>query len=118
MLRVPAWKSALWPHEYDLMSSSVGSWRSWRQRGEALGVGMATGYGRKRQWLLLLVDGFVGGGVGLSSESVGGDGDCTGGLWRPRWLLPCWIGGHPERLGVGWGAEGELGGPGGLGEID
>ena len=80
MLRVPAWKSALWPHEYDLMSSSVGSWSSWRQRGEALGVGMDTGYGRRRQWLSLMVDDLVGGGVGLScSGSVGGDGDCTGG---------------------------------------
>ena len=100
MLRVPAWKSALWPHEYDLMSSSVGSWRSWRQRGEALGVGMATGYGRKRQWLLLLMDGFVGGGVGLSSESVGGDGDCTGGSVASSVVVAV----------LDWGASGETGG--------
>ena len=50
MLRVPAWKSVVWPHDYDLMSNSVGSWISCRQRGEALGLGMDTGYGRRRHW--------------------------------------------------------------------
>ena len=101
MLRVPAWKSALWPHEYDLMSSSVGSWRSWHQRGEALGVGMDTGYGLKRQWLLLVVDGIVGGGVGLScSESVGGDGDCTVGSVASSVVVAV----------SDWGPSGETGG--------
>ena len=41
-----------------------------------------------------------------------------GGLWCLQLLLPCWIEGHLERLGVGLGVEGELGGLGGLGEID
>jgi len=101
MLRVPAWKSALWPHEYDLMSSSVGSWRSWRQRGEAFGVGMDTGYGLKRQWLLLVVDGIVGGGVGLScSEPVGGDGDCTVGSVASSVVVAV----------SDWGPSGETGG--------
>jgi hypothetical protein len=101
MLRVPAWKSALWPHEYDLMSSSVGSWRSWRHRGEALGVGMDTGYGLKRQWLLLVVGGIVGGDVGLScAESVGGDGDCTVGSVVSSVVVAV----------SDWGASGETGG--------
>ena len=49
MLRVPAWKSASHPHENDWISSSAGSWMSCCQRGDALEVGMFTGYGRVRQ---------------------------------------------------------------------
>ena len=41
-----------------------------------------------------------------------------GGLWCLLLLLPCWVGSHRERLGVGLGVEGEMGGLGGLGEID
>ena len=43
MLRVPAWKSVGWPHEYDLMSNSVGAWMSCCQRGEELLLGVITG---------------------------------------------------------------------------
>ena len=47
-------------------------------------MGMDTGYGRKRQWLSLLVDDIVEGGVVLScSGSVGDDGVCTGGSVVP-----------------------------------
>ena len=43
MLRVPAWKSASCPLEYDLISSSEGSWMRCCQRGDALELGMVTG---------------------------------------------------------------------------
>jgi len=80
MLRVPAWKSVVWPHEYDLMSNSVGSWMSCCQRGEALGLGMDTGYGRRRHWSSPSVEDCGDDGVVLPcSGSVGDDGICAGG---------------------------------------
>ena len=80
MLRLPTWKSVVWLHENDLMSSSVGSWMSCRQRGEALGLEMDTGYGRKRQWSSPSVEDSGDDGVVLPcSGSVGDDGICTGG---------------------------------------
>jgi hypothetical protein len=78
MLRVPAWKSVGWPHEYDLMSNSVGSWMSCCQRGEALELGMDTGYGRKRQWSSPSAEGSGDDGVVPCSGS-GDDGFCTEG---------------------------------------
>ena len=83
MLRVPAWKSVSIPHEYDLMSSSVGSWMSCCHRGDALELGRATGYGRMRQpCSLASVDGWLG-GVGLrgvtSGEAGVAGGDVGGG---------------------------------------
>ena len=79
MLRVPAWKSVGWPHEYDLMSNSVGSWMSCCQRGEALELGMDTGYGRKRQWSSPSVEVCGDDGVVLSCSRSGDDGICTEG---------------------------------------
>ena len=71
ILRVPAWKSVVWPHEYDLMSNSVGSWVSCRQRGEALKLGMDAGYIRKRQWSSLSVEDSGDGGVVLPCSGSG-----------------------------------------------
>jgi hypothetical protein len=79
MLRVPAWKSVVCPHEYDLMSNSVGSWMSCCQRGEALELGMDTGYGRKRQWSSPAVGVCGDDGVVLSCSRSGDDGICTEG---------------------------------------
>ena len=79
MLRVPAWKSVVWPHEYDLMSNSVGFWMSCCQRGEALELGMDTGYGRKRQWSSPSVEDSGDDGVVLPFSGSVGDGICTEG---------------------------------------
>ena len=77
MLRVPAWKSVVWPHEYDLMSNFVGSWMSCCQLREALELGMDTGYGRKRQWSSPSVENSGGDGVVLPCSGSGDDGICT-----------------------------------------
>ena len=77
MLRVPAWKSVVWPHEYDLMSNSVGSWMSCCQHEEALELGLITGYGRKCQWSSPSVEDSGNDGVVLPCSGSGDDGVCT-----------------------------------------
>jgi hypothetical protein len=79
MLRVQAWKSVVWPHEYDLMSNSVGSWMSCCQRGKALELGMDTGYVRKRQWSSPSAEGSGDDGVVPPCSGSGDDGICTEG---------------------------------------
>ena len=48
-LRVSAWKFVSCPHEYDLISSLVGSWMSYCHHGDVLVLGMETENGRSRQ---------------------------------------------------------------------
>ena len=79
ILRVPAWKSVVWPHEYDLMSNSVGSWISCCQRGEALELGMDTGYDRPRQWSSQSVKDSGDDDVVLPCSGSVDDGICTEG---------------------------------------
>jgi hypothetical protein len=79
MLRVPAWKSVVWPHEYDLISNSMGSRMSCCQRGEALELGMDTGYSRKRQLSSPSVEDSGYDGVVLPYSGAVGDGICTEG---------------------------------------
>ena len=63
MLRVPAWKSVVWPHEYDLMSSA----------------GVDTGYDRKRQLSSPSVEDNGDDGVVLPCSGAACDGICTQG---------------------------------------
>ena len=94
ILSVPAaLRSVSWPHEYDLMSSSDGSWISCFHRGDALELGMVSGYWRERHF--------------RSWSFVGGScGDICGGG----------SGGASGALGTSW-AVGVGGGVGGLHEL-
>ena len=62
------------------MSNSVGSWMSCCQRGEALELGMDTGYGRKRQWSSPSVEDSGYDGVVLPCAGAVFGGICTEGL--------------------------------------
>ena len=74
MLKVPAWKTVVWPHEYDLMSNSEWSWMSYCQRGEAVVLGVDTGYDRKRQLSSPSVEDNGDDGVVLPCSGAVGDG--------------------------------------------
>ena len=81
ILRVPALRSVSWPHEYDLMSSSDGSWINCFHRRDVLELGMVSGYWRGRHFRSWS---FVGGSCG---DICGGGSGGASGVLGTSWAV-------------------------------